>query len=138
MLAHTAPMPPMLGRVLNGPHGSLKQNPDGRFVTGLDYRPGAAGEDVSDAYGRTLLATAQAMYPPMKGATLEKMTFGRVPMTPDHQPIVGYSPNAPGVYAAAMMSGITMAALMGRLIATEIAGGVEVDLLAAYRPARFA
>jgi glycine/D-amino acid oxidase-like deaminating enzyme len=137
-LAHSAPHPPVLGRVLNGPAGSLKQDPDGRIVFGPDYRPGANGTDVSEAYGRQLLGTAAQVLPALKGARLEKMTLGYVAMPADSHPIVGFCASPANLYLTLTMSGITMAPLMGRFAATEIAGGVSVEVLSNYRPARFA
>lgn len=136
-LAHSTPQPRVLDRVLNGPTFSLKQNPDGRIVTGLDYRPGADGTDTSQAYGEKLLAIAAQTVPAVRGARLEKMTLGYVPIPQDSQPIVGFC-NAPSnLYLMLSMSGVTMAPLMGRLAATEIADGLAVDMLAPYRPTRF-
>jgi glycine/D-amino acid oxidase-like deaminating enzyme len=137
-LAYSAPHPRVLDRVLNGPGGSLKQDPDGRFVTGLDYRPGASGTDVSQEYGEKLLAIAAGTLPAMKGARLEKMTLGYVPIPADTHPIMGFCGAPTNLYLALSMSGITMAPLMGRWAASEILDGLAVEVLAPYRPARFA
>ncbi len=137
-LAHSAPLPQRLHRVLNGPAGSLKQDPDGRVVIGPDYRPGANGRDVSRAYGERLLQTAAEVAPALKGARLERMTLGFVPIPTDSAPIVGFCAAPANLYVALTMSGITMAPLLGRLAAAEIAGRAEAEVLAPYRPARFA
>jgi glycine/D-amino acid oxidase-like deaminating enzyme len=137
-LAHTKPMPPILGRVLNGPTGSIKQNPDGRIVVGLDYAPGANGTDISEAYGRMLLATAAKVMPALQQAELDFMTVGHVPIpAKGQQPIVGFCAHPANLYLASMMSGVTMAPLMGRLIASEIVDGMPLDILSSYRPRRF-
>jgi glycine/D-amino acid oxidase-like deaminating enzyme len=136
-LAHSAPHRPVLGRVLNGPAGSLKQDPDGRIVFGPDYRPGANGKDVSRAYGEQLLAEAARVMPALAGARLETMTVGYVPIPKDSHPIAGFCAAPANLYLALTMSGVTMAPLMGRFAASEITGGVTVDVLAPYRPARF-
>ena len=137
-LAHSEPMRPVLHRVLNGPLGSVKQNPDGSIVTGLDYAPDAHSVDTSDAHGRALLATAARMVPALRGARLDKVTVGYVPIPAhDQMPIVGPL-RAPGrVYVASMMSGVTMSPLMARLIAGEILDGRPSPLLTPYRPDRF-
>lgn len=137
-LAHSKPHPRLLERVLNGPTFSLKQNPDGRFVTGLDYRPGADGTDVSRAYGEKLLAEAARTLPGLRGVELDTMTVGYVPIPKDSQPIMGFCGTPTNLYLALTMSGITMAPLMGRLAAAEIVEGQALELLAPYRPARFA
>ncbi|MGE4408999.1 MAG: NAD(P)/FAD-dependent oxidoreductase [Sphingobium sp.] len=137
-LAHSKPMEPVLHRVLNGPLGSIKQNPNGTIVTGLDYAPGASGTDISEAYGRKLFAIAARTVPALKDAVLDKMTLGYVPIPAEgRMPIVGPLAPAPNVYVAAMMSGVTMAPLMARMIAAEVVDGIRVDMLAPYRPDRF-
>ncbi len=136
-LAHSKPFRPVLGCVLNGPHGSLKQDPDGRIVTGADYRPGADGTDTSQAYGEQLLATAARVLPALAGAELDAMTIGYVPIPADGLPVVGFCAAPANLYLALTMSGITLAPLVGRLAASEIVDGIAVDVLAAYRPARF-
>jgi len=137
-LAHSAPHPRALQRVLNGPAGSLKQDPDRRIVIGPDYRPGANGTDISPAYGEQLLVSASKVLPALEGARLERMTLGFVAIPKDSHPIVGFCAEPSNLYVAVTMSGITMAPLMGRFAANEIVGGLSVDRLAAYRPSRFA
>jgi len=137
-LAHSKPHRRVLDRVLNGPSFSIKQDPDGRIVTGLDYRPGADGVDISQAYGESLLATAASTAPGIAGAQLDTMTLGYVPIPKDFQPIVGFCDGASNLYIALMMSGVTMAPLMGRLAAAEIVGGLTIETLSPYRPSRFA
>lgn len=137
-LAHSKPMRPVLHRVLNGPLGSIKQDPDGCIVTGLDYAPGAAGTDVSEAYGAKLLAEAARTVPALREAKLDRMTLGHVPIpAQDQMPIVGRVMPSPNVYVASMMSGVTMAPLMARLITTEILDDVRLEMLASFRPERF-
>ncbi|KIW41527.1 uncharacterized protein PV06_07077 [Exophiala oligosperma] len=135
-LAYSKPMPPTLNRVLNGPSGSIRQNPDGRIVTALDYAPGADGHDTGEAYGRALLARTVQVVPALAGIELDKVTVGHVPIPKDSQPVTGFCDPRKTIYVAVMMSGITMAPLMGRLIATEVLGQ-PVQLLEAYRPERF-
>ncbi|KAJ9143515.1 hypothetical protein NKR23_g6605 [Pleurostoma richardsiae] len=135
-LAYSKPMPLVLHRVLNGPLGSIRQNPDGRVVTGLDYAPGADGKDVSEAYGRVLLKRAAEVVPALSGMELDEMRVGYVPIPEDTRPVVGFCDTDKTIYVAVMMSGITMAALMGRLAATEVLGQ-PLALLEPYRPDRF-
>lgn len=138
VLAHSAPLPQRLDRVLNGPAGSLKQDPDGRVVIGPDYRPGANGQDVSAAYGEQLLESAARVLPALQGAQLERMTLGFVPIPKDSAPIVGFCAEPANLYIALTMSGVTMAPIMGRFAAGEIVDRVPVETLSPYRPARFA
>ncbi|HUO12156.1 MAG TPA: FAD-binding oxidoreductase [Caulobacteraceae bacterium] len=136
-LAHSAPFPRRLHRVLNGPAGSLKQDPDGRIVIGPDYRPGANGQDVSRAYGEQLLEVAGQVLPALRGAHLERMTLGFVPIPKDGAPIIGFCRDPANLYVALTMSGVTMAPIMGRFAAVEIVDRVAMEPLSPYRPARF-
>ena len=61
----------------------------------------------------------------------------RAPMPADGQSIVGRLPGAPGLYVAVTHSGVTLAAYLSRLIATELTTDTALDDLAPYRPARF-
>ncbi|MFT5066675.1 MAG: glycine/D-amino acid oxidase-like deaminating enzyme [Yoonia sp.] len=61
------------------------------------------------------------------------------PMPKDGLPAVG-AVGPTGLYVATMHSGITLGAIMGELIATEVLEGVSnksADLLTPYRPQRF-
>lgn len=51
--------------------------------------------------------------------------------------IVGYLDNARRVYSLVTHSGMTLGPLLGRLVANEIGGGEEEELLEDFRPARF-
>jgi glycine/D-amino acid oxidase-like deaminating enzyme len=134
-LVHTRPHRRVLSRVLNGPEGSIKQDCDGRIVTGLDYRPGADGTDTTAGYGERLLAAASEVVPGIRGARLDFMTLGYVPIPADFRPIVGFC--APNLYVMVTMSGITMAPLLGRLAAAEIVERAPASLLTNCRPDRF-
>lgn len=136
-LAYSRPMPHILHRVINGPLGSIKQDQDGRIICGPDYRPGANGTNIDPEYGQRLLDNAMKVLPALAGIKLDHMTVGHVPIPKDSVPIVGFCDNTKTrIYVATMMSGVTMAPLMGRLIASEILGQPE-PLLASYRPDRF-
>ncbi|MDS0806598.1 NAD(P)/FAD-dependent oxidoreductase [Burkholderia cenocepacia] len=137
-LAHSRPVPLRPLPALVGPQLSIKQNADGRIVAGLDYAPGAACDDTSAAYGEALLAAARARVPGLPPLELERVTHGRVPIPQDSQPIVGFLDGVANCYVAVMMSGVTMAPLMGRLIADEITSGGRDALLEPYAPSRFA
>ena len=58
-------------------------------------------------------------------------------MPADGQSIVGRLPGAPGLYVAVTHSGVTLAAHLSRLIATELTTGTPPPDLAPYRPDRF-
>ena len=93
---------------------------------------------MSEAYGNRLLEIAARTVPALRGARLERMTLGYVPIPKDGQPILGFCKGPSNLYLALTMSGITMAPMFGRFAAAEIVGGLTIETLAPYRPARFA
>ena len=66
------------------------------------------------------------------------MTLGHRVLPKDDHPIVGFTGRCPNLYIAAMHSGITLSPMIGQVAAMEILDGASVDLLAGYRPSRFA
>jgi glycine/D-amino acid oxidase-like deaminating enzyme len=58
-------------------------------------------------------------------------------MPADGRSVVGWLPGADGVYVAVTHSGVTLAAHLAGLIATELVTGTAAAELAPYRPGRF-
>ena len=54
----------------------------------------------------------------------------------DGLPVVGYWDGMPGLYVTTMHSGITLGAVIGRLVAEEIISGDESSMLQRFRPSR--
>ncbi len=136
ILAHSTPQPRHLGRLALAPRGHLKQNPDGRIVTGATFS-GTPEMKPSREQGERLLENAARYLPQAKGAELEKVTLGWRVLPEDDHPIVGFDDGSPDIYLAAMHSGVTMAPLMGRLISHEVLDGTQIEMLQPFRLARF-
>jgi glycine/D-amino acid oxidase-like deaminating enzyme len=136
VLAHTAPLPRLLERVALAPGAHLKQTPDGRVVSGMEFG-GALSSNKSLARGREMLSGAARFLPGLKHAALERVTLGWRVLPKDEFPIVGFDGRCPNLYLAAMHSGVTLAPIIGQLAATEILDGASVQILAPYRLSRF-
>jgi glycine/D-amino acid oxidase-like deaminating enzyme len=136
VLVHTAPLPPLIERVVLAPAAHMKQKPDGRVVTGVGFG-GTPSTDASRDGGEAFLKTAASVLPELRTATLDKVTLGWRPLPADEFPIIGAGAGRPDVYLAVMHSGVTMSPLMGRLAAIEILDGVRAEPLEPYRLARF-
>jgi glycine/D-amino acid oxidase-like deaminating enzyme len=136
LLVFLAPQPAVLGSVVFSPVGSFKQDPDGRIVSG-GRSDGGAPEATSEQGRKTLESVARYL-PQVKGATVERVAVGQRVLPKDGYPILGLSPKHKNLYIAATHSGITLAPVIGSLASLEILEGVSVDLLAPWRPARFA
>ena len=52
-------------------------------------------------------------------------------------PIIGPAGNCPNLYIAVTHRGVTLAAILGKLVTQEILDRVSVAMLEPYRPSRF-
>jgi glycine/D-amino acid oxidase-like deaminating enzyme len=137
VLVHTAPVPRVVDRVVVAPDVHFKQGRDGRIVIGgqLVAGVGTAAAPAQDA--EQILERATRYLPAMQGIEIERVTVGNRVMPRDEYPIVGFAEQCPGLYVAAMHSGVTLAPLIGRLAAEEILEGIRASVLDSYRPGRF-
>ncbi len=88
-------------------------------------------------WAATLLRRAQQTVRGLIDARVEEFRVCVRPMPADGQSIVGHLPGAPSLYIAVTHSGVTLAAHLSRLIATELTTGTPPADLAPYRPDRF-
>jgi glycine/D-amino acid oxidase-like deaminating enzyme len=136
LLVHSKPVPPLLRHVIEAPGVHMKQE-HGRIVAGIDFGGGPAPND-REAEGLRLLGLVRLHLRGADDLAMERVTVGLRPMPEDGMPVVGFAPDVPGLYLAAMHSGITLAPAVGRFAAMEILNDARVALLEPYRPARFA
>lgn len=137
LLIRTRPLAPVLQRILLSPGCHVKQDPDGALVAGGDFGGGGAVDDAERA-GAALLDRVQALLPGVSGLALDEVVIGLRPMPADGFPAVGFAPGLDGLYLAVMHSGVTLAPVVGRFAAEEILDGAAIELLAPFRPGRFA
>lgn len=107
----------------------------------IDADLAGKGDADLDAAPRRALERLAAYIPSLPARDLSgpaTVRLGVRPMAPDDRPIAGPLPGVPGVYVLATHSGITLGPLLGQLAAQEIVTGTPADLLAPYRPERFA
>lgn len=142
LLILTEPAPVGVTRILHAPGVAVRPDGAGRLLLAaddLDKRIEPAGGDlpIVDAADE-LLVRARRILPGLAGVPVEVTRLGRRALTADGLPAIGPVPGAEGVYLATMHSGVTLAPLVGRLIAAELVDGTGDDMLQDYRPARFA
>ena len=89
---------------------------------------------------RRLARQALALFPVLGGARLLRTYRGYRPYCPDHLPVIGADPRAPGLLHACGHegAGIGLAAGTGQLIAQVLTGRPPAIDLAPFRPERFA
>lgn len=160
ILAHSVPLEHVTRLVCDGPDElEFKQTSDARLVGEWHFEPPdlpqhagirAQAMDFPDdalraTHGRRVLDRIATFVPGARGVALERLTLGFRPMPRDGFPIVGPAPAAGDIYMAVTHSGVTLAPILGRHVASEVlgsglGGGSEsgaAKALAPYRPTRF-
>jgi glycine oxidase len=110
---------------------------DGSLVVGATTERVGFDRRVTAAGVATLLRAAEALVPEAGGARFLGAWAGLRPDTPDHLPLVGPWPGAPGLVVAAghYRNGVLLAPLTGRLVADGVLGKGWAE--PAFDPARF-
>jgi glycine/D-amino acid oxidase-like deaminating enzyme len=139
--ARTVPLPVTVRGVVTTSVGNFRPEPDGRVLFqahDLDGEadPGApVPAPVAAEMERRLAGILRTGQIPVR---LESVIVGKRALPVDGRTIAGFLDHDQSVYAVATHSGVTLAPLLGRLAAEEILGGNSAELLAPFRPDRFA
>lgn len=141
LLALTEPAPVRVGRILHLPGLAVRPDGAGRLLIasdGLDKRIEPSGGEMSliEALDE-LLRRAIVAIPRLAGVRIESSRIGQRALTADGMPAIGPVPGCDGAYLAVTHSGVTLAPLIGRLVADELAGGQRDPRLDDYLPDRF-
>ncbi len=142
MLVETEPLPAFTDKVVYlpggpGPQAHLRQRPDGSVLLGERSQETVA-HDLRQRHGQALLDQAARFLPVLRDARIARTLLAWRSMPGDRLPIVGPVPGLDSLYLALTHSGVTLAPVLGRLVADEIATGEQQRLLAPFRPGRFA
>ena len=147
----TTPLPPLLDRILVAPGVHVHQRRDGRVVLGeqdgapdteahaerLRGRPTRFPDSaMAELHAGRILETAEAYVPDLAGAEVEAVFIGWRPLPLDGHPVLGPTAARPESYIAIAHSGVTLAPVIGELVAEEIVGGTLSPMLNDYRPGR--
>lgn len=142
LLAITEPAPARIGRVLHAPGIAIRPDGAGRLLIAsdeIDKSIEPAGGDLPMAVALDqLLERARRAVPRLAGVGIEATRIGKRALTGDGLPAIGPLPSCSGAYIAVMHSGVTLAPIVGRLVAAELIDGVPDPRLEPFRPARFA
>jgi glycine/D-amino acid oxidase-like deaminating enzyme len=136
LIVHSKPCRPILNGLVLAPQLHMRQTLEGRVVAGADFGGGDPGDN-PQAAANQLFAKVKTMLRAGADLELDFFTVGHRPTPRDGFPIIGGADGVPGLYLAVMHSGVTLAPLVGRLVASEILG-TEEPALSAYRLSRFA
>ena len=142
VIVTTDPLPPTISHLLIANGTYVYQRIDGALVLG-EAQPlsAAAGDPISDAQiaraAEQLVAKVSEFLPAAADAPVATASLGWRPMPRDGYPAIGRCPGHPEIYAAVTHSGVTLAIILGQLIAREVLDDLRVGLLTPYRPERF-
>lgn len=139
MILRSRPVSLRLSHVLAAPEQEIRQDAQGRLIA-----PTVAGHQGDTGAGLTDPAAMAAdtlsrigLLLGLPGLQAESLALADRPVPGDGLPATGPIPDVPGLWLAVLHSGITLAPLVGELLAAEITKGAEAPLLAPFRPARF-
>jgi glycine/D-amino acid oxidase-like deaminating enzyme len=132
LLRYQAP-PGLVRTVISSPELEVRQSHDGQLLATAE----CDDEQPLDQIARRTTQRIIAAFGHQDSIRLEGAYVGRRPMPADRTPIIGPVPGTTGLYAAVMHSGVTLAPLVGRLVAQELVDGVEAPELSGCRPSRF-
>jgi D-hydroxyproline dehydrogenase subunit beta len=135
-LVTAAPLPVRLSRMLTTSRVNVRPDGGGRLLLhALDLD--AAVDPLGPPDGvlaRSVAGRLAEVLDDTAGAAVERAQIGRRALPADGRTVAGFTD--PRHYVVATHSGITLAPLLGNLVAEEILG-TESALLAPFRPARF-
>lgn len=136
LIVHSRPVSKRLNGLVMTPHLHMRQTAEGRIIAGSDFGGGDPGED-HQASAAELFARVKAIIIDNGDLKLDFFTVGYRPTPADGFPIIGNA-GLPGLHAAVMHSGVTLAPLAGLLVADELLSGKSDESLAPFRLPRFA
>ncbi|MEM9045448.1 MAG: FAD-dependent oxidoreductase [Pseudomonadota bacterium] len=135
MLIRTNSQPPLARPFLAAPDAHFWQMGDGRIIAGADYA-GTHDADGVDEIAAGLIDALERLFPGTSMVEEERRITQR-PMPEDGFPILGGLPSHPRISVAVTHSGVTLAPVIGEMIAADVLGNGDPDL-GRYSLMRFA
>ena len=147
----TQPMLPVLNHIVVAPGIHIHQRLDGRLVLGeqegapentahklrLPARPTRfPNATTASQHAQRLITLASEYVTGLPEVNAEEVIIGWRPLPLDGHPVIGPSPADPNAYVAVMHSGVSLAAIVGELVAEEILTGERAPVLTPFRADR--
>jgi D-hydroxyproline dehydrogenase subunit beta len=138
-LAVTNPLPVSLAQLITTSRLNIRPDGAGRLLLqALDLDSAADPRDVpttDSPVAKELLDRLTGVLRNTGAAAVTQLCVGQRALPADGRTVAGPLPAAPSVYVVATHSGVTLAPLLGELVAREVLGTPQ-PLLAAFRPDR--
>jgi glycine/D-amino acid oxidase-like deaminating enzyme len=136
----TAPVPVRMSGLIHFPDLTIRPDGGGRLLLhaeDIDQRVAAGPPRLDETSAGELTGRVRRWLGlENTGVGISEVRVSRRPYPPDGYPVVGPVPGISGAYVTCTHSGVTLAAILGRLAAMEILTGSVEPLLAPYRPNR--
>ena len=136
----TGPVPVRVRGLIHYPDVTVRPDGGGRLLLhadDIDQRVLAATMSLDeDAIGELTGRARKWLALPGTEVPVAEVRVSVRPYPPDGFPVVGPVPGLPGAYVVCTHSGVTLGAILGRLVAREILTGTASPSLAPYRPER--
>ncbi len=145
VLVRTDPLPRILQSVSvlhlpaiskDRPEVHMRQSTDGSLRIGQSPQE-SLNRDNSQEHADEVLNRVAQYIPALSGVKAIPMPLGYRPMPSDGFPVIGFSKAVLNLYVALTHSGVTLAPLIGELVAIEVVDQTRVEVLDPYRPERF-
>jgi len=135
LMRFTAP-PGLVRTLVANDQFEVREAADGQLLVAWNHDGQSTADELHRA-GQSMLTRLRGSFTGAAEVELVSVRVGQRPMPADGSPVIGPVPRTEGVYLAVMHSGVTLAATVGRLVATEIIDGAIAPELQLLRPSRF-
>jgi glycine/D-amino acid oxidase-like deaminating enzyme len=133
VLLRLAGPPDLVRTVVATPDMDVRAVCDGELLAAVEYAGETTAAELARSAERTRVRIAE-MFRGGEDVRLLSARIGMRPMPVDGHPVIGPLPTVRGAYVAAMHSGVTLAAVAGRLVAEEVVHGVDAPELRGCGP----
>jgi glycine/D-amino acid oxidase-like deaminating enzyme len=133
ILLRLAGPPDLVRTIVATRHMDVRAARDGELVAAVEYAGETTTAELACSAGRIRARIAE-MFRGGEEVRLLSARVGMRPMPVDGHPVIGPLPTLAGAYVAVMHSGVTLAAVAGRLVAEEVVHGVDAPELRGCRP----
>lgn len=132
LLVATGAAPTRIRHVIRAGGFSLRPDGGGRLLLhrrSADYRVKESDSEVaSHPVARVVMEEAVRLIPALRDTAPEAVRIGVRPWPADGLPLIGRDPGVPSLYHAVMHSGVTLSALVSKLVASDLRGAPTPEL----------
>ncbi|SLN17310.1 NAD(P)/FAD-dependent oxidoreductase [Pseudooctadecabacter jejudonensis] len=142
VLVRTTPVEARIGRILVTDHGEVRQLPCGRLLaSAVANHQGDEADTVVETPDEIATRVLEWLSPLVRGGVSgwDQVRLGYRPMPADGLPVIGAA-GPKGLHVAVMHSGVTLAAVVGEILAAQITGqatNAQAHLVAPFDAGRF-